>query len=163
MAAKLVFALSNNFKQNGSVGICTAASMAWARAVLKKQGSVKKRNEFPDDHVLNAQMAMVRELDARVADQVDKFNLALHTEATVNSITAVTALGKANSGRPVIFWNSHHTMGYRNAGRFKEFFDMECGLYRAKKTADIEACITTQFTASNYAPLSGACVVKLAY
>jgi len=44
---------------------------------------------------------------------------------------------KATPPHVAIFWNEHHTMGYRYEHLNKEFFDCEYGLYRAEKTADI--------------------------
>lgn len=161
MSIKTIFTLTNNFTQSGSVGICTAASYAWAKATLKKGKSLKKRSEYPDDHVLNAQMAVTRTLDASPADQVERAGLRLVSSHTPTTAEEVVALGKINAGKVVIFWNSHHTMGYRYAHRCKEYFDMEAGLFRATKTTDVVAKIKEVFAAKGYAPISGAHVVSL--
>lgn len=157
MAATEVFSLSNDFRQAASVGICTAASYDWAKKTMI-YGEVNQRSQLLPEHVLNAQMSVIRRLDHDLREQADRFNLVVDEERSVSSIDDVIAFAKERNG-VVVFWNHHHTMGYRYAHHCKEFFDMECGLYRAKKTADIKKRMQDQFASANYAEVSGA--VKL--
>jgi hypothetical protein len=155
-----VFSMSNPYTQRNSraLGICTAASLAWCRACLKKGRGITTKAELPSDHTLNAQMATLRRYDSQPARQAEMAGLELVREWTVGSIDEVFQNFKGLPPHTGIFWTLSHTMGYRYAHRNKEFFDVESGLYRATKTSAIRDQIT-----KDYAPgeIAGCYIVKL--
>jgi hypothetical protein len=161
MSADLVFATNNDFAQGKRQGICTAASMNWAKKVLEK-GPIDSFNGIGlDEHTLNAQMATLRKLDNQPAEQCDRVGLQMvgNQDWKIGSVEDVTALGENNPGEAIIFWTKEHTMAYRRQQSNKEFFDIEVGLYRAKTTAEIGQKIKE--VTGSYGDLIGARVVKL--
>lgn len=137
MAAKLVFALSNNFTQKDQQGICTASSLNWAKRVLLGR-SVERESDLVDASVLNIQMAKLRRLDSDPAAQCALVGLIpVGGDRAVSTVSQVVSLTKASSTGVSIFWTAEHTMGYRYKHLNKEFFDQNRGFYRAKKTKEI--------------------------
>lgn len=173
VSATLVFGTDNNFYQGydpptgdlKSGGICTAASMNWAKKVLKSGRSVDTFKAIGlDVHTLNAQMATLRQLDDKPAEQCDRVGLQMvggNKDLKIASIADVIKLGEDNRNEVVIFWTKPHTMAYRYASNNKEFFDIEVGLYRAKTTADIKKAMEDTTGKPGYGALKGARVVKL--
>jgi hypothetical protein len=164
MAARLVFSLSNNYTQdNGtSQGICTAASLAWAKACLKKGAAVNSYSELGVNQLaLEAQMQVIRKLDSSPLEQTSNAGLGLIAELSVNSIDEVIRKAKQYPPHVAIFWNSFHTMGYRYSHNQKEFFDMNEGLFRAKTSDDIKAKMTEIFRSKGYGSVLGMRIVSL--
>lgn len=158
---KHVFPMTNPHTQHNSrsVGICTAKSLAWCRASLKAGGSISSAAMLPGDHTLNAQMATLRRQDHDPAKQAELAGLQLVQSWTVRSIDEVFRNFKTMSPHIGIFWTDTHTMGYRYAHHEKEFFDVESGLYSAKKTADLRAQITKDYAEDS---IRGCYMVRLA-
>lgn len=177
MSATLVFRTANDFYQGydppmdllgkklKSQGICTAASMNWAKKVLNRGRSVNSFDEIGlNVHTLNAQMAKLRKLDRDPEQQCDLVGLQMvsiigNKDLKIASIADVIKLGDDNPSEVIIFWTEHHTMAYRYASQNKEFFDIEVGLYRAKTTAEIKEKMKE--ITGPYGALTGARVVKL--
>lgn len=161
MPAKEIFKLTNNFTQSGAQGICTAGSLAWAKACLKKRGHVNSFSEVGSFHNLNIQMATIRRYDFQPRKQTETAGLKLIREFQVKSIEEVIGKVKSNSPHVAIFWTDYHTMGYRYAHHDKEFFDMEAGLFRAKHTKDIQAKMEEVFSKKGYGIVKGVRIVSL--
>ena len=164
MSAKLIFPLSNNYSQDGgrSQGICTAASMAWAKACLRRNAGVNSYAEIGVNQIgLEAQMAVIRKLDHAPSEQTSKAGLKLVTQINIASIDSLIQKAKAISPHVAIFWNSFHTMGYRYAHNEKEFFDMNEGLFRAKTSAEIKSKIEEVFRRKSYGSVLGMRLVSL--
>jgi hypothetical protein len=160
MGATTVFRLQNNYHQAGAQGICTAASLDWCRKVLKLGRSVENPNELMSSHALNAQMAVIRKLDAVGADQTERAGLeAVGPDRTILTIDEVISAAKATPPHVLIFWTATHTMAYRYSHLRKEFFDIEAGLFRAKVTKDIRKKMTDII--GGYGPVRGLRVVRL--
>ncbi len=161
MPAKTVFKLNNNFSQATARGICTAASLAWARACLKKRGHINSFSEIgPDRHALNAQMAVLRGYDHNPRKQTELAGLELVSEPAVSSLDDVISKVKASSTGVAIFWTQFHTMGYRYVHNDKEFFDMEAGLFRSRYTKHIKAKMEEIFK-RGYGQVKGCRIVRL--
>ncbi|MCX6272116.1 MAG: hypothetical protein NTU44_13025 [Bacteroidetes bacterium] len=163
MAAKLVFSMANSFSQGygSKVGICTAASYAWAKACLKKRGGVKSFSEIGiDAPTLNIQMATLRRFDADGKEQTEMAGLSMVCELKVTSLDEVISKAKQHAPHVAIFWNATHTMGYRYAHNEKEFFDIETGLFRAKTSAEILAKMKEIFS-KGYSNVQGMRILSL--
>jgi hypothetical protein len=171
MSAKLAFATNNDYtqwkgrKKDGkpwdAQGICTVASLAWAKKSLEKGRGLKTFQELGlDDLTMNAQMAVLRKFDKKPAEQTDMAGLEIiGNDQTIKSIDDVVQLVKATAPHVAIFWTKDHTMGYRYAHNEKEFFDIEKGLFRADDTKDIKAKMTEII--GGYGPVIGLRHVKL--
>ncbi len=161
MAATQVFPSGNNYWQGYDVGICTAASFAWARKRL--QGVVNSLRDLGDPHLLNIQMATLRKLDSNPQQQTETANLEMvhPTDSVINSAGAALDLARNNAGMAVIFWSAGHTMalyycsGGPGAGEIYDFFDVERGAYHGTR-ADI-----LQEIANSGGGIIGARVVRL--
>jgi hypothetical protein len=146
MVAKQVFPLSNNFTQHNETaeGICTAASLYWARACLRKKGIVDSWDEIGvSQHNLNIIMATLRKYDSNPAAQTGLVNLRMETggDGVARGVKDVINAVKASRNKIAIFWNSYHTMGYGYSHHQKDLFDMNYGLFRSKYSKGIEAKI----------------------
>jgi hypothetical protein len=160
MAATLVFSMTNNFTQSNQVGICTCSALHWAKKSLKLKRGLKSYTELPNEQAMNAQMAVLRKLDNKPAEQCELVGLAtVGHDRIISSIQELTRLVKSTAPHIAIFWTQNHTMGYRYAHNEKEFFDVESGLYRAKTTKDIQAKMEKQIQA--YGQVKGVRIVKL--
>jgi hypothetical protein len=153
--------MQNNFNQADSVGICTCASLTWARQTLKRGRGLNQYSELGlDDHTMNAQMAVLRRHDNDPAKQCELAQLQMvGGDRPISSIDQVTTIVKATAPHVAIFWTRTHTMGYRYAHREKEFFDNEQGLFRAGLTKHIAAKMAEIITP--YGPVEGLRVVSL--
>ncbi len=147
VAAKLIFPLSNDFTQNKekAQGICTAASLAWAKACLKLGRFVNTWDEIgTSKHNLNIVMATLRYMDANPVGQTELAgvkSLSGGVDGTATSIKDVIEAIKVSEYGIGIFWNSYHTMGYGYSHKQKDLFDMNYGLFRAKYSKGIQAKI----------------------
>jgi hypothetical protein len=160
MSVTRVFALHNNYTQSGQQGICTAASLDWCKKTLKAGRGLKAASELMDTHTLNAQMAVIRKLDASGADQTDRAGLkSVGGDRVIASIDDIIKTAKNTPPHVAIFWTSGHTMGYRYAHHEKEFFDIETGLFRAKLTDDLKKKM--EGIIKTYGPVIGMRVVAL--
>ncbi|BBO69298.1 hypothetical protein DSCA_32280 [Desulfosarcina alkanivorans] len=148
MTAKQVFPLTNPYTQDsgGSQGICTAASLAWCKAVLKKGSAVNAWAEMGvSEHTLNIQMRTLRRLDSQPREQTELAGLVPVGNDHNASLIEVIRIIETTAPFIGIFWTAGHTMGYRYAHHQKEFFDMEQGLFRAKYTAGVRAKIEEHY------------------
>jgi hypothetical protein len=164
VAAKPLFSLDNNIFQNGQQGICTVISFNWAKYTLKKGKGLQKREDIPlSTHILNIQQGRNRWDDpiGETPQYLGRYGLALVAATDVNTYAAIEEFTKNTAPHVAVFWNSHHTMGYRYAHNEKEFFDPELGLYRAKLTKNIDAKIKEVFIQKNYDVVQRCIVVKL--
>lgn len=162
MSARQVFPLDNPFTQNrGSAqGICTASSLAWARACLRNGRGVDRWQDVGVSfHLLNIQMATLRKLDGDPAGQTEMAQLKLVSEPPVGSVDDVIEAVSMEAPFVSIFWTSQHTMGYRYSHHQKEFFDIETGLWRAKYAAGIKAKM--EEIVGTYGAVTGCRIVKL--
>jgi hypothetical protein len=161
MPAKEVFPMQNNFYQGDEQGICTVASLTWARKTLQKGLGLKTFTDLGlDAHAMNVQMKVLRKFDNNPAEQCNLAQLEpVGNDQVIASIDDVVRLVKATAPHVAIFWTATHTMGYRYAHHEKEFFDIEKGLYRAKYTKDIKAKMTQII--SQYGPVVGLRLVRL--
>jgi len=147
VAAKQVFPLTNEFTQDKgkSQGICTAASLAWARGCLKLGRFVNTWDEIgTSKHNLNIVMASLRKLDANPVGQTELAglkSLSGGVDGVANGIKDVIEAIKVSKYGVGIFWNSYHTMGYGYSHHQKDLFDMNNGLYRSKYSRGIQAKI----------------------
>lgn len=175
-----VFDLDNSitmsFKTGGAEqqGICTAASFLWAKQTLRLGRCLTSADEISKDFkgplgqiTIGALMSTLRHKDALLESKPDEYleplGLTSVTGATVlRNFADLEALAKNNAPHIAVFWNSHHTMGYRYHHHDKEYFDMEAGLYKAKLTRDIDAKMQEIWKAKKYAVIDKGIVVKLA-
>lgn len=167
MALRRIFPLTNSFNQGDEIGICTVASLQWAKTVLQRGRGIGSFDELSlSDHQLNALMAVWRRLDADPAAQTAGLGLKIvGADIAVNQFIDVQRHVNLTAPHICIFWNSHHTMGY-SAGighgpRECEYFDMECGLYVADNDFEIRGAVLDQFAAANYQPIEGMRIVTL--
>lgn len=174
MAVELVFETRNNFSDKYrpefgpvAVGICTAFSLLWAKWSLQLGKGLKERADIhEDDLTIQVIHAANRRDDQNVLGYLGKLGL---TSAEAGGIQWFETPGfvdltehvKATAPHVAIFWNNHHTMGYRYKSHEKEFFDCEHGLYRAEKTADIIAQMKKTFQDGGYKPILACHVVTL--
>lgn len=166
MAAKRIFKMANDFTQfnrgwkgkNGAQGICTAASLAWAKKCLEGRRITSFSSLGVSAHGLNAQMAILRRHDGDPARQTEMAGLEMvGNDRVINSFDDLAKNVKSTAPHVAIFWTAGHTMGYRYTHHQKEFFDVEDGLYRAKFTKDIKKKINKEYGGF----LQGMRVVKL--
>lgn len=139
--------MTNTDKQGGFEGVCTAASLIWAKRCLSLKRGISTYEELgTSDHQINGQMAVIKNYDGNAVAQSQFFGLSTTGDVAVTTINAI--IGNLTAPSVCIFWNSYHTMGLRNgdAKQGIDFFDKNFGLYTATTTADIEAVY-----AANYA------------
>lgn len=166
MPVRHVFQTRNNFTQGNELGICTVASLQWAKKSLERGRGLGSFDELGlGQHQLNALMAVWRNYDNDSQSQTNGMGLRIvGNDHAVNSIIEVQRLTNLTFPHVCIFWNSHHTMGYRVStrhGRECEFFDMENGLWLADNDTDIRAKILDTFNAGGYDQISGMRIVQL--
>lgn len=175
-----VFDLDNSITmkfKTGTVsqqGICTAASFLWARQTLKLGRCLASANEISADFkgamgqiTIGALMSTLRHKDALLESKPDEYLESLGLVSVTGAVglqnfADLEALAKNNAPHVAVFWNSHHTMGYRYHHHDKEYFDMEAGLYKAKLTRDIDAKMAEIWKAKGYHVIEKGIVVKLA-
>jgi hypothetical protein len=167
MAVRQIFALANDFAQGDEIGICTVASLQWAKVTLRLGRGVGAFNELGlSPHQLNALMAVWRRFDGNPAAQTAGMGLQIvGADRPVNQFIDVQRFVNLTPPHMCIFWTAEHTMGYcaqvRQERRECEFFDMECGFYLADNDSDIRATVLAQFAAGGYTPIIGMRIVSL--
>ena len=163
MAAKLVFTMSNTYDQGGRQGICTCASMQWARKTLERNRGLGSFDELSlSDHQMNAVMAQLRKLDADPAGQSALMGLSpVGGDIGVAAVADVIRHAKSTAPHMAIFWTQSHTMGFR-AGKENEFFDIEKGLWCSSDDREVLKVMRDVFRNGGYGPVLGMRVVKLA-
>jgi hypothetical protein len=163
--AQQVFPLDNPYTQHNGVsqGICTAASLAWAKACLRMARGVNSWSEVGVSvHNLNIQMASIRKLDSSPRAQTEMAGLTpVGLDKVINNLGELFNHVKATGPHIGIFWNSYHTMGYRYSHHQKDFFDMNNGLYRAKYTEGIQNQIINFYQDAGVHKIIGLRIVKL--
>jgi len=147
MPARLVFAMQNNEKQGDEQGICTAASLLWAKRCLELRRGIGSYAELgADDHLINGQMAVIRRLDNNPAEQCQFFGLNTPGDQAVATLNAV--YGNMPAAPSVcIFWNPYHTMGFwrGTAQQGFDFFDKNHGLYTDATVAELVAIYNAHY------------------
>ncbi len=174
MAARRLFMMRNKFAQAGHIGICTVIALYWAKTCLEHGRGLGSFDELLlTQHQLNGLMAKWGKLDNNPTAQTEGMGLKIvGTDHEVNSIEQVRKRTSTTEPHVSIFWNSHHTMGFRTQThntRGKqvqdyEFFDNEEGLWLASGATaedDIKSVVVNGFVSRNYHPISGMRVVKL--
>lgn len=144
MAYRLVFSCNNNFSQGGNrQGICTIASLQWAKMCLQRGRGLGSYSELSlDNHALNGLMAVHRHFDHNPTAQTSGMGLRIvgGGDIAINQFMDVQRHTNLTSPHICIFWDQFHTMGYRVStkhGREVEFFDVEHGLFLADNDTDI--------------------------
>ena len=170
MPSRRVFQMTNNFTQRDAateVGICTVASLQWAKTTLQRGRGLGSYMELGlSDHQMNALMAIWRRNDGDPTEQTKGMGLKIvgGADHAVGQMLDVQRITNLTGPHVCIFWNSHHTMGYRVStkhGRECEWFDNEDGLWLANNDMDIRTTVLNGFAARGYAPISGMRVVSL--
>lgn len=162
MPVRQIFPMANNFFQGMAQGICTVASLQYARRVLELGRGLGSFDELLlSPHQLNALMAVWRGYDDRPAAQSAAFHLIIvgGGDRPVRDALEMQRITNLTAPHVCIFWTVGHTMGYRVStrhGRECEFFDIETGLWLADNDMDIRAQII-----HDYAPV-GMRVLQLA-
>ena len=162
MSVKQVFAMTNNFDQGGRVGICTCASMQWARKTLERKRGLGSFDELAlTPHQMNGLMAQLRKLDADPAGQSDMMGLE-PVGADIAITTVADAIRHTSGTAPniAVFWTQSHTMAVR-CGKENEFFDIENGLWLASDADELRGKMRDVFRDGNYGPAIGMRIVKL--
>lgn len=155
MAAKCLFTMTNTDKQGSFEGVCTAASLIWAKRCLKLGRGIGTYAELGvTDHEINGQMAVIKKYDTDPTAQCKAFDLSTTGDTAVDSVNAVYA--RVTTPFVCIFWNSYHTMGLRRgeAKQGIDLFDKNFGCYTADNITDIAAAY-----AMNYSGGTGANVI----
>ncbi len=165
MAVRRVFPMANNYFQGNAAGICTVASLQWAKRCLQLNRGLGNFDELSlTPHQMGALMAVWRQHDADPDGQTTGMGLArVGADLAVTQIIDVQRYVNITPPHICIFWNSTHTMGYRLStryGREVEFFDIENGLWVCNNDADMRAKILATF-AGVYTAIEGMRVVKL--
>jgi len=156
MPARLVFAMTNDISQGNAQGICTVASLQWAKVCLQRRRGVGSYDELGlSEHQLNALMAVLRKLDNNAIAQTEAMGLRTTGDVVAANFLTVHNNTVASPAGICIFWTQIHTMGYRAIGREFEFFDKNEGLYLASSYADIAAQVTDTFTRLAYTGILG--------
>lgn len=168
MPSRQIFAMQNNFVQGGAHGICTVASLQWAKKTLERNRGLGNFDELSlSEHQLNALMAVWRQFDNDPVAQTTGMGLRIVGGGDIGVNQAIDVQRHTNMNAPhiCIFWSAGHTMGYRawnQVGRREcEFFDNEDGLYLADNDGDIRATILNRFANAGYGGIMGMRVVSL--
>jgi len=179
---KKVFALENPFKQvtggTQQIGVCTVASLKWAKQCLLLGRGLGNQNELgASARELNGLMAVWRRFDSTPEEQTTGMGLRMvGNDRPVTMLREVQRIVRDNPPHVAIFFNSHHTMGYRwSAGRNRferaaggsmmrkevEYFDMEDGLWWSDDEWELLEKMKEIFAAKHYAQVMGVRVVEL--
>lgn len=150
MPSRQIFPMTNNFFQGAAAGICTVASLQWAKKCLQLGRGLGSFDELGlDVHQMNALMAVWRQHDGDPARQTEGMGLRMvGIDRAVNQFIDVQRLTNLTDPHVCIFWTGGHTMGYRvsNAhGRECEFFDIEDGLWLANNDMDIRTTVLANY------------------
>ena len=150
MAARRIFPMTNNYFQGNSAGICTVASLQWAKVCLKIGRGIGNFYELQlSSHQMNALMAVWRRFDNAPAAQTQGMGLRIiGNDRAVNQFIDVQRFINLTPPHICIFWTNNHTMGYRVStihGRECEFFDIEDGLWLAYNDMDIRQVVMQNY------------------
>lgn len=164
MPSRLVFPMDNGYFQGGFQGICTVASLQWAKKCLQLRRGLGSFDELGlDGHQLNALMAVWRRYDDDPAGQTSGMGLRMvGVDHHVTQFIDVQRLTNLTAPHTCIFWTDAHTMGYRVStqhGRECEFFDIEQGLWLADNDTDIRQVVLPSLAA--YGLVRGMRIVDL--
>lgn len=163
MPSRLVFSSQNNFAQGANrMGICTVASLQWAKMCLKRGRGLGSYAELGlDNHVLNGLMAVHRNNDHDAQLQTSGMGLSVvGADIVVNQFIDIQRHTNLTNPHICIFWDNNHTMGYRVSTKFSrevEFFDVERGLYLANNDTDIRQT----YHSCGYPPPIGMRIIRL--
>lgn len=147
MASRLLFAMDNNYFQGGRGGICTVASLQWAKKCLQLGRGIGNFSELGlDAHQMNALMAVYRTQDGNPAAQTRGMGLRMvGNDRPVGQFIDVQRFANLTDPHVCIFWTLHHTMGYRVSTQHNrrecDFFDIENGLWTATNDSDIRETV----------------------
>lgn len=166
MPVRRIFQTQNNYFQGGAQGICTVASLQWAKRCLELDRGLGSFDELLlTEHQLNALMAVWRTKDNDPVAQTEGMGLRIvGGDHDVDQFIDVQAKVNLTNPHVCIFWNHHHTMGYRVStkhGRECEFFDIENGLWVADNDLAIRAKVIDIFNVAGYAQIEGMRIVTL--
>jgi hypothetical protein len=166
MPSRQIFQMTNNVFQSVEQGICTVASLQWAKKCLQLKRGLGNFQELALSlHQMNALMAVWRKFDHDPAAQTTGMGLRMvGLDRPVNQFIDVQRFANITNPHICIFWNSHHTMGYRVStqhGRECEFFDIENGLWLAGNDTDIRRTVINTFTRGHYGPIKGMRIVNI--
>lgn len=146
MAVRKVFGMQNKIFQRNKKkeGICTAASLQWAKICLTFKRGIGSYNQLQlSDHQINALMHIIREFDTNPVRQTTGMGLKLvgNGDHDILDVEGLHKIISENAPHTGIFWNSFHTMGYRigQAGNRKEYewFDNNHGLYLSNDSGEL--------------------------
>ncbi|MGQ1784455.1 hypothetical protein [Saccharicrinis sp. GN24d3] len=145
--------MSNNYFQGAEQGICTVASLQWAKKCLKLGRGLGSFNELQlSGHQMNALMAVWRRYDNSPAAQTLGMGLRIvGNDRAVNQFIDVQRFVNLSASKTCIFWTHNHTMGYRVStrhGRECEFFDIEDGLWVADNDTEIRQVVIQNYGAA---------------
>lgn len=162
MPSRKVFAMDNNYSQGGAQGICTVASLQWAKKCLQLGRGLGSFHELGlSVHQMNALMAVWRQHDGNPALQTQGMGLHIvGNDRLVNQFIDVQRFTNLTVPHVCIFWTAGHTMGYRVStahGRECEFFDIEDGLWLADNDTDIRQTVMNNYRGA----IQGMRVVRL--
>ncbi len=161
---------------NREEGICTAASLVWAKhCLLHPRFRPRRKEDLPyDEHILNGLMARWRAYDFSPTEQTTAFGLEIvgGADHVVGTMTAMLNIAVATAPYVCIFWNSYHTMGFRQlvetfsrggVGQTRhefEVYDQNSGLYFSRLRTDFDNWYVQQYPDPSY-PILGMRVVQL--
>jgi hypothetical protein len=152
MPSRRIFQMTNNEFQGDAQGICTVASLQWAKKCLQLGRGLGSFDELGlSVHQMNALMAHWRQHDSNPALQTEGMGLRMvGNDLAVNQFIDVQRLTNSTPPHVCIFWTAGHTMGYRvstaHGSRECEFFDIEDGLWLANNDMDILATVMANYT-----------------
>ena len=146
MPTRQIFPMDNNNFQGNALGICTVASLQWAKKCLQLGRGIGSFQELAlSPHQMNALMAVWRKYDNNPAQQTQGMGLHMvGVDRAVDQFIDVQRFTNLTVPHVCIFWTGGHTMGYRVStqhGRECEFFDIENGLYLADNDNDIRGTV----------------------
>jgi hypothetical protein len=150
MASRRIFAMSNEYWLGAEGGICTVASLHWAKKCLQLGRGIGSFAELAISvHQLNALMAVWRRHDGNPAIQTAGMGLRLVAgDIPVTQMIDVQRHANLTAPHVCIFWTAGHTMGYRVStrnGRECDFFDIETGLWTADNDSDIRQTVLEHY------------------
>lgn len=150
MPSRRIFPMTNAYFQGDKQGICTVASLQWAKKCLQLRRGLGSFQELGlSVHQMNALMAVWRRFDGDPARQTQGMGLRMvGNDRVVNQFIDVQRFTNLTAPHVCIFWTAGHTMGYRVStqhGRECEFFDIEDGLWLADNDSDIRQTVMAHY------------------
>lgn len=161
-----IFQMQNDYLQGDQQGICTVSSLQWAKRCLQLGRGIGTFDELLlSVHQMNALMAVWRNYDNNPVRQTEGMGLrVVGGDRAVNQIIDVQRFVNLTAPHICIFWNRHHTMGYRCStvrSRECEYFDIEDGLWLGDNDLEIRHHILQTFQNGHYEPIIGMRIVQL--